>query len=122
MTPQSAKAKGRKLQQWTRDLILKLWSGLTIRDVRSTSMGAGGVDIQLSTRASEVVPYAIECKNHEQIGVYKWYEQATENSENLEPLLVIKSNNKKPLVVVDAEHFFGLVRRSNETTLPHGGQ
>jgi hypothetical protein len=90
-----------------------MFEGLSDRDVRSTSMGATGVDVQLSTRGAEVVPYSIECKNHEKIAVYGWYEQAVENAEGLEPLVILKSNNKKPLAVVDAEHFFGLIKKAN---------
>jgi len=42
------------------------------------------------------------------VNVWKSYEQATENSGDYEPLLIIKRNNSKPLVVVDAEYFVRL--------------
>jgi len=46
---------------------------------------------------------------------YLWdaYEQAVNNSNNLEPMVVIKINQKKPLVVIDAEHFFLLQSKNN---------
>jgi len=47
LKPQSAKAKGRKLQQWVRDQILQRFPTLSTDDVRSTSMGASGEDVQL---------------------------------------------------------------------------
>jgi len=50
---QSAKAKGRKLQQWVRNVILELIHTLEPDDVKSTSMGAGGEDVQLSPAARE---------------------------------------------------------------------
>ena len=41
MKPQSAKQKGRKLQQWVRDKLIELLD-IHPENVRSTSMGAGG--------------------------------------------------------------------------------
>lgn len=101
---QSAKAKGRRLQQFVRNLILKNFKNLRPRDVRSTPMGSQGEDIQLSALAFESIPFNIECKNQElSKTVYEWYNQA--KGKDGEPLLVIKRNNAKPLVVIDAEYF-----------------
>ena len=55
--PASAKQKGRLMQQWVRDKILYWNPELRPDDVRSTSMGSGGEDIQLSTKAREMFPY-----------------------------------------------------------------
>ena len=79
-------------------------------DIRSTSMGAGGEDIQLSPAARRKVPYSVECKSLAKIAVYTLYEQAVTNAGKHEPLLIIKANGKKPLAIVDATHFFELVR------------
>ena len=107
--PSSAKAKGRRHQQWVRDKILELFPKLEPDDVRSTSMGAGGEDVQLSPAARKLFPYSIECKAYKNFAVYKLMDQATENCpQNAEPLVVLKADRKKPLVVVDAEHFFSL--------------
>ena len=113
MTPQSAKAKGRKLQQYVRDQILKLYPSLHPDDVRSTSMGAGGEDVQLSYNARLSFPYTVECKNRERIAIYKDFEQTTEHNPAWEPLLVLKSNGKQPLAVVNFDHFLELLRRLN---------
>lgn len=110
MTPQSAKAKGRKLQQWVRDQILQRFPTLSTDDVRSTSMGAGGEDIQLSTAARELVSYTIECKNRKAIAVFKDYAQACTHNL-IEPLVILKQNQSKPLALVDAEHFLDLVQK-----------
>ena len=109
MQPSSAKAKGRLFQQWVRDKILYHNPELSKDDVRSTSMGAGGEDVQLSTAARIKFPYQTECKSKASYSVYKDYAQASEHGD-CEPLLMIKANNKKPLAVVDAEHFVSLVR------------
>lgn len=72
-------------------------------------MGAGGEDVQLSTAARVKFPYQIECKSKATYSVYKDYQQASEHGD-CEPLLVIKANHKKPLAIIDAEHFISLVR------------
>ena len=110
MSPRSAKAKGRKLQQWVVEQLLSVFKGLTPLDVRSTPMGVNGVDVQLSTAAFTRFSYDIECKNTERMTtLYNYYEQATGHESGGEPLLVIKMNHKKPLAVVDAEHFIRMI-------------
>jgi hypothetical protein len=106
MKTSSAKSKGRSLQKWVRDTLLKLNPSLTQDDVRSTAMGQSGVDIQLSSAAKQSIPYSIECKNLARIAVYSLYDQAKANAGELTPILVIKQNRSNPLVVVDAEWFF----------------
>ena len=107
MTPQSAKAKGRKLQQWVVSVILKGWPSLEPDDVRSTSMGTGGEDIQLSPAARKLLPLSIECKNLANMVLFKWYDQAVINApKGSEPIVVAKANHRKPVVIVDAEYFF----------------
>lgn len=110
ISTQSAKAKGRRLQQTVRDAILAAFSELESDDVRSTSMGAGGEDILLSPLARKCFSYTVECKNLAKIAVFTYYEQAKGHTAH-EPLVVIKQNRSKPLAVVDFEHFMDLVRR-----------
>ena len=111
MKASSAKAKGRRLQQAVRDAILTQYPKLEPDDVRSTSMGAGGEDVQLSPAARKLFPYSIECKNLAKIAVYNYYTQAETNSGKYEPLVVIKQNRSKPLAVIDFDHFMDLIRR-----------
>ncbi len=106
--PQSAKAKGRKFQQWVRDLILRMFKTLHPDDCTSRSMGAGGEDILLSPKARKLFPYSIECKSKKAFAIYKDYEQATANSGKYEPLLFIRGDRKAPLVIMDAEYFLEL--------------
>ena len=113
MKTHSCKAKGRKLQQWVRDMVIKVF-GLTEDDVRSTSMGARGEDVQLSSKARDLFPFSIECKNVEKLNVYKAYEQAQYNCpEGIEPLLIIKKNRHRPLAVIEAEYFIEKMRRTD---------
>ena len=107
MRTQSKKAKGRRLQQWVRDLLIEKLE-VHPEDIESRSMGAGGEDLIMSRSAREKFPYSIECKNQESLNIWKSYEQAQQNSGNYEPIVVIKRNNVKPLVLVDADYFIEL--------------
>ena len=107
MRVQSGKAKGRRLQQWVRDLLVESLD-IHPEDIESRSMGAGGEDLIMSRAARQSFPYSIECKNQEKINVWSAYDQATENSGNYTPIVVIKRNRSKPLVVIDAESFIDL--------------
>jgi len=112
MKTQSAKAKGRKLQQWVRNAILELVSTLEEDDVKSTSMGANGEDVQLSPAARKRMPISIECKARKSIAVYSYYAQAQENCpENIEPVVVVKADRKNPLAIVDAEYFLRILSK-----------
>ena len=74
-------------------------------------MGCGGEDLQLSPAARKLFSFSIECKNVERLNVYDAYDQASANSGDHEPLLIMKKNRKKPLVVMDAEHFVELIKK-----------
>ena len=109
MKPQSAKAKGRKLQQWVRDKLIES-RNIHPEDIESRSMGAGGEDLIMARDARQKFPYSIECKNQEKLNVWDAYEQACANSGDHEPIVFIKKNGKTPLAVVDAEHFINGTR------------
>tara|TARA_A100001015_G_scaffold160542_1_gene178415 strand:+ start:839 stop:1210 length:372 start_codon:yes stop_codon:yes gene_type:complete len=107
MKTQSAKAKGRKLQKWFRDVLIEQLK-IHEEDIESRSMGAGGEDLIMARAAREKFPYSIECKNQEKVNVWEAYKQSTENCGKYEPIVVIKKNNVKPLVLLDAEAFVKL--------------
>ena len=107
MKTQSAKAKGRRLQQWFRDLLIEKLN-IHPDDIESRSMGAGGEDLIMARAAREKFPYSVECKNQEKINLWESYNQAQQNSKNHEPVVILKRNNSKPLILVDAEYFVKL--------------
>lgn len=111
MKTSSAKAKGRRFQQEVRDKLIEVLKpyGVEPGDVKSTAMGQSGVDIQLSPFAKQFAPLAIECKSHKSMAIYKLYEQAEVYKEEGEPVLFVKANRKKPLVVIDLEYYLNLL-------------
>ena len=110
MKVQSAKAKGRRFQQWVRNKLIEILN-IQPEDIESRSMGAGGEDLIMARAAREKFPYSVECKNQEKVNIWESYKQAVENSKDYEPILIIKRNNHKPLVLIDAEHFLKLHNR-----------
>ena len=115
ITPQSAKAKGRRLQQWVRDRLHSTFPSLEDGDIRSTSMGSNGEDLLLSPAARRLFPYSVECKNNSKNAIYKVMEQATANCpKGAPPLAILKADQRKPLAVLDADHFFKLTKRTKK--------
>ena len=110
MKTQSAKAKGRKLQKWMRELLIEKLD-IHTEDIESRSMGAGGEDLIMARAAREKFPMSVECKNQEKVNVWESYKQAEDNSKDYEPVVVIKRNNSKPLVLVDAEYFVSMFKK-----------
>ena len=103
----SKKAKARNLQQWVRDKLLHYAPSLEKDDVRSTSMGAGGEDVQFSPAARKLYPISIECKSRANYAFYKDYDQSVINCpDGCEPVLVCKANHRNPVVIIDADWFF----------------
>jgi len=111
MKTASAKQKGRKFQQEIRDLILETLDHLEPDDVRSTSMGCSGVDIQTSPKCQEDFPFACEMKNQEKISIWSALEQAENNStDKLLPVLFFKRNRSKSYTVLKTSDFFKLIK------------
>jgi hypothetical protein len=116
MKTSSAKAKGRRLQQKVRDLLLETFTELEPDDIRSTSMGVSGEDLQLSPAARKLIPYAIECKNQEKLNVWDSLKQAEENSGDYSPVLIFKRNRSKTYAVLNIEKFIELINENNKSS------
>ncbi len=112
----SAKAKGRELCKIIKAIILQTFPTLEDTDIKVTSSGANGEDLQFSPEARKYLPISIEAKNHAKYAVYKDYAQAVANSNGYTPVLVIKQNRSTPLVVLDLTHFIELMTYYDKET------
>ena len=112
MKTSSAKAKGRRLQQKFMQLLIEQLD-IDPEDIESRSMGAGGEDLIMSKAARNKFPYSIECKNLEKLNIWSAWDQANGNKGLYEPLVVIKKNGVRPLVVLDAENFLDMIKEFN---------
>jgi len=107
----AAKQKGRLGQQEIRDKILETFPDLEPDDVKSTTMGDGGEDIQLSPAARRKIPVTIEVKRRKS-GMkmqYDWYDQAKRHGKG-EPVLFFRADRKEWLVVIGIEHYMELLK------------
>ena len=101
MKTRSAKNKGKRLQNSVRDILLETFTQLEQDDIKSTTMGESGEDIQLSPAARKLIPYAFECKNQEKLNIWSSLEQAETNAGPHIPLLVFKRNRSKTYVSME---------------------
>ena len=108
--PSSAKAKGRNLQNWIRETLIEELK-IHEEDIKTAIMGESGEDIIMARAARKKFPFSVEAKNVEKLNVWLAYEQACSNCGDNEPLLIMKKNRKKPLVVMDAEQFIKLIKK-----------
>lgn len=113
MRPQSCKSKGRRLQQRIARDIVEAFPHLTEDDAVSTSMGAGGEDVRLSTAARRALPLSIECKCQEKLNVWSCLEQARANAPSgATPCLVFSRNRAPTYAVVPWDVLLELYRRA----------
>ena len=100
----SAKAKGRRLQQWVRDYLHSNLKGVEKDDITSTPGGVNGPDIGLSPLARKLFPWTVECKSRSSFSVYEALEQAERNLiKNTKPIAILKGDRKQPLALLYAE-------------------
>lgn len=111
MRPASAKQKGRIAQQYVRDKILETFPILEPDDVKSTSMGASGEDVQLSPAARKLVPYQLEIKNKATSQIHTYYEQAKSHGKH-EPAVVVHRDRGIYLATISLDHFLALIKNS----------
>jgi hypothetical protein len=121
MKTSSKKAKGRTLQYWVAGKIAELF-GLTFTyaddlcPIKSRGMGQQGNDVFITDGTLyKDFPFAVECKNTESISLYAYIEQVKANAKADQPWLVVhKKNRSKPIVILDAEEFFKIYKKTLE--------
>ena len=110
MTPTSKKRKSALLQNLVREKVLKAFPHLRKKDVDTAKEGQSGPDIILSRIAKKLCPYQFEIKSQNRMRtMWKWFRQAGKNTK-LNPVVVAKCNSRDPLVIIDLDHFFDLIK------------
>ena len=113
----SKKRKSALLQNLVKEKIYKSFPHLRKKkkDVICASSVENGPDIVLSKTARKLVGVNFECKNQNKMKtIYDWYKQSSKNSKGLVPPLTpcvaMKMNTRAPLVVLDLDDFFTLIK------------
>jgi hypothetical protein len=115
MKTKSAKAKGRSACKDLQQLLLGVLPTLTTDDIRVTSSGANGPDLQLSTAAKARLPFSFEVKKQERLNIWDAILQCKKNSTTWEPgVLVFTRNHHSMYAAMELETFLKFVA-SNKT-------
>lgn len=111
MKIQSAKAKGRKLCQELKELLLRYAKDLHEDDITVTPASVPGPDLHLSHAAKKFYPFNIECKNQEKLNIWDSLKQVEVRQKIEEIPLVVFSRNRSPsYVCLRLEAFMDLMK------------
>ena len=113
MKTSSKKGKGRRLQNFVRDNLVMSFPSLEPDDIKAAIMGESGEDIKLSPAAKKLIPYSFECKNQERLNIWQSLQQAEDNCEDREPVLVFKRNRTKTYVAIEFNKFLEFIGSNN---------
>ena len=108
----AAKAKGRGGQNEIRDKLLETFPEFEPDDIKSTTMGDTGEDIQLSPAARKKMPITIEVKRRKS-GMkmaYDYIEQASKHGKG-EPVVFFRADRKDWITMISIDHYMGLLRK-----------
>lgn len=103
-----------KLQLWLKNQILQRANHLESEDIVSRTAGVMGEDLIFSPLARKYIPFTTECKSNARFAIYTPLEQAENREKRWPPLLCIKGNHKRPLIVVYAEDFLDVINERKD--------
>ena len=109
MKAKSAKAKGRKLQNYVVKELRKAYPELDDDDIKSQIMGVSGEDVVFSPLAKRLIGLSFECKNQEKLNLWDSLSQAEDNAEKRTPVLVFKRNRSEVYAAVPFEFLIKLL-------------
>ena len=119
MKSRSCKNKGRRLQNFVRDMLRDIYTQLEPDDIKSQTMGMSGEDIVRSPAARKICTFSFECKNTEVLQMWKAIEQCETNSpDNNPPAIVFKKNGKEPYVAIPFNIFCDMLQAENDRNFP----
>ena len=107
----AAKAKGRTGQNEIRDKLLETFPEFEEDDIKSTTMGDTGEDIQLSPAARKKLPITIEVKRRKSgmKTAYDYMEQASKHEKG-EPVVFFRADRKNWITMISLEHYMDLLK------------
>jgi len=74
----------------------------------------GKADREHADVAHEI--YFIQCKSYKRLGIYRWFKEVRDGARRVgkKPMLVVKQDRERPLVVMELEDFTKLMRGTEE--------
>ena len=111
----ASKAKGRRLQNYVRDMLRDIYGQLHEDDIKSQTMGMTGEDIVRSPAAKKACTFSFECKNVERLQIWRAIEQCETNKPDCSsPAVVFKKNGKSPYIAIPFQVFCDMLQFENE--------
>jgi hypothetical protein len=112
----SSKAKGRRLQNYVRDMLRDVYAdSLEEDDLKGQTMGMTGEDIVRSPAAKKLCTFSFECKNVERLQIWRAIEQSEANNpDGSSPAIVFKKNGKQPYVAIPFTKFCDMLQLEEE--------
>ena len=96
----SAKSKGRKLQDFVRDIFRDIFRNkLEKEDIESRQMGGAGVDVIFTPAAKKLIPFDVEAKNQERFNLNEAMKQAVANAQKDRIPIVVFSKNQDDVYI-----------------------
>ena len=111
MKAKSAKAKGRKLQNFVVEELRKAYPELEEDDIKAQIMGVSGEDVVFSPLAKRLIGLSFECKNQERLNLWDSLSQAENNCEERTPILVFKRNRSKTYAAIPFDFLIKLLSK-----------
>jgi hypothetical protein len=105
----SAKAKGRKLQNFVVKELRKAYPELEDDDIKGQVMGMSGEDVVFSPLAKRLIGLSFECKNQEKLNLWDSLSQAENNCDDRTPVLVFKRNRSKTYAAIPFDFLIKLL-------------
>jgi hypothetical protein len=112
MKTSSCKAKGRRLSQKVKEMLLSKAPSLVEDDIVVVPSGVNGPDLHLSPLAKSIYPLAIECKNQESLNIWAALKQSREHAvgKNTKPIVMFSRNREQFIyVALTLEDFLSLL-------------
>jgi hypothetical protein len=111
----SRKAKGRRLQDHVKKVIMESFPALEEGDVKPAIMGESGKDIHLSPAAKRKFNFAVECKNQEKLNIWSSLKQCEENTDDgSKGLLIFKRNHSKTYACLELDDLMAILKELDE--------
>lgn len=105
MKAQGKRRKGKRLEHKFAQLIRQ--KGL---DPNAKRMVLSGADWAFNSDIFTTLPFKFECKNQENIRIWKWWEQTKAQETMQKPgILVFTSNHRPIMVAMDADTFLNVL-------------
>lgn len=121
ISPRSAKAKGRELQNWLSARLSQItgikWGREDEDEIQPRQMGQRGADVILRGEAARLIPFTFECKSGESFRLVDSIKQARDNETEDRSWVIVHRRKafRNPIVMMEWNTFADLMEKAYVT-------